>query len=227
MVSRWFKLKDKVVKLRKEGTSIGVINKEYGIPKSTLSCWFRKIKLNKQQKDKIYKNASIKMDMARKKALLWHHSQKESRVLKAKFEADTIINKIDVKDLAILELALSFLYLGEGSKDNLTSMGNANPLVLKFFIKAIERIYPNAKLGRCQLHLRSNQNELDAIKYWSKELNIEKSRFDFVKDKRIAKTKTYPTYYGVCVIRFTEISIQRRLLFISHKFCNIITGLDS
>ena len=57
MVSRWYKLRDEVVKLRKEGTSIGVINKKYGIPKSTLSCWFRKIQLSKRQKDKIYKEA--------------------------------------------------------------------------------------------------------------------------------------------------------------------------
>ena len=154
MVSRWFNLKNKVIKLRKKGTSIGVINKEYGIPKSTLSCWFRKIKLSKLQKDRIYNAASIKMDEARKKALLWHHSQKESRILKAKLEAGSIINRLNMNDLSILELALSFLYLGEGSKDNLTSMGNANPLVLKFFIKATKRIYPNAKLGRCQLQLR-------------------------------------------------------------------------
>lgn len=227
MVSRWFNLKNKVIKLRKKGTSIGVINKEYGIPKSTLSCWFRKIKLSKLQKDRIYNAASIKMDEARKKALLWHHSQKESRILKAKLEAGSIINRLNMNDLSILELALSFLYLGEGSKDNLTSMGNANPLVLKFFIKATKRIYPNAKLGRCQLHLRSDQDELDAIKYWSAKLNIDKNQFDFVKDKRIAKSKTYSTYHGVCVVRFTEIAIQRRLVFLSHDFCNIITGLDS
>jgi hypothetical protein len=227
MISRWFNLKDEVIKLRKEGTSIGVINKRYGIPKSTLSCWFRKIRLNKRQKNKIYKEASIKMDNARKKALLWHHSQKESRLLKAKLEADSVINKINTNDISVIELALSFLYLGEGSKNNLTSMGNTNPLVLNFFIKATKCIYPFAKLGRCQLHLRSDQNQLNAIKYWSKELGIDKSQFDFVKDKRIAKSKTYPHYHGVCVARFTEVAIQRRLLFLSHNFCNIITKLDS
>ena len=226
MISRWSNLKDDVIKLRKRGTSIGVINKRYGIPKSTLSCWFRKIKLTKHQKNEIYKKASIKMDNARKKALIWHHSQKESRILKAKLGADSVINKVNTNDIYILELALSLLYLGEGSKNDLTSMGNANPLVLNFFIKAVKRIYPSAKLGRCQLHLRSDQNELDAIKYWSKELKINKNQFDFVKDKRIAKSKTYPHYHGVCVARFTEVAIQRRLLFLSHKFCNIIANMD-
>ncbi|KKP46442.1 MAG: hypothetical protein UR39_C0016G0013 [Candidatus Woesebacteria bacterium GW2011_GWA1_33_30] len=227
MISRWFKLKDQAIKLRKEGTSIGVINKAYRIPKSTLSCWFRKIQLSKRQKDKIYKEASIKMDGARKKALLWHHSQKANRIKTAKNEADLVLEKINADDKSVLELALSFLYLGEGSKLNETSIGNANPLVLKFFINAIKKLYPNAKLGRCQLHLRSDQNELSAIKYWSKELNINEGEFSFVKDKRIAKTKTYQSYHGVCVIRFTEIAIQRRLLFLCHKFCNIISEMDS
>ncbi len=227
MVSRWFKFKDKVINLRKEGTSIGVINKEFGIPKSTLSCWFKKIKLNKFQKEKIYKLASIKMDSARKKALLWHHSQKEGRIKIAENEADAVLEKIDINDKSILELALSFLYLGEGAKTNETSIGNANPLVLRFFINAVKKVYPHAKLGRCQLHLRSDQNELDAIRYWSQELNINSSQFGFVKDKRIAKTKTYSDYHGVCVIRFSEVAIQRRLLFLCHKFCNIITELDS
>lgn len=227
MISQWSNLKDKVVKLRKEGTSIGVINKKYGIPKSTLSCWFRKIKLSKRQKNKIYKEASVKMENARKKALLWHHSQKESRILKAKLEADSVINKINTNNIFVLELALSLLYLGEGSKDSLTSMGNANPLVLIFFIKATKRIHPMAKLGRCQLHLRSDQNVSNEINYWSKELSIDKNQFDFIKDKRIVKSKTYSSYHGVCVIRFTEIAIQRRLVFLSHNFCNIIVGLDS
>jgi len=226
MVSRWYKLRDEVVKLRKEGTSIGVINKKYGIPKSTLSCWFRKIKLNKYQKDRIYKAASIRMDKAREKALLWHHSQKENRIKLAEKEADSVLSSINMNDLSVLEVALAFLYLGEGAKSNETSIGNANPLVLKFFINAIKKLYPNAKLGRCQLHLRSDQNELSAIKYWSKELNINEGEFSFVKDKRVAKTKTYQSYHGVCVIRFTEIAIQRRLLFLCHKFCNIIANMD-
>ncbi len=227
MVSQWFRYKDEVVKLRKQGTSIGVINKKYGIPKSTLSGWFRKIKLNKLQKERIYKAASIKMDNARKKALVWHHSQKENRIKKAEAEADLVFKKINTDDNVILELALSFLYLGEGAKKNETSMGNANPLVLKFFIKSVKKVYPHAKLGRCQLHLRSDQNELNAIRYWSQELNINPNQFGFVKDKRTAKTKTYSDYHGVCVVRFSEVAIQRRLLFLSHKFCNIITELDS
>jgi hypothetical protein len=63
---------------------------------------------------------------------------KKSRILKAS-KLISVINKINTSDLAILELALSFLYLGEGSKEKLTSIGNANPLVLRFLLMQLGR----------------------------------------------------------------------------------------
>lgn len=227
MISRWFKLKDEVIKLRKEGTSIGVINKMYGIPKSTLSVWFRKIKLNKYQKDRIYKSATIKMDEARKKAVLWHNKQKENRLKIAKLEAIETLNKLNTNDKNIIELALSLLYLGEGAKTKTTSLGNTNPQILKFFISAIKIVYEKSKMGKCELHLRSDQNEIEEIKHWSKELKISESNFSFVKDKRKIKSATYSNYHGVCVIRYNSVSIQRRLVFLSNEFCNIIASKDS
>lgn len=226
MASQWFILKDKVIKLRKEGTSIGVINKEYGIPKSTLSSWFRKIKLNKYQKGRIYKQASIKMENARKKAVLWHNNQKKIRLNQAKTEAFATLNKLDLKDKNIIELALSFLYLEEGAKTKVTSLGNTNPLILKFFITSINLIYKNVRISKCELHLRSDQDAMKEIKYWSNELKMPIDNFGFVKDKRKIKSPTYQDYHGVCVIRFNNIAIQRRLVFLSNEFCNIITNMD-
>lgn len=225
MISRWFKLREEVIKLRKAGTSIGVINKEYGIPKSTLSCWFRKIKLNKHQKDRIYKAATIKMDNARKKAVLWHNKQKADRIEKAKTDAYTTLNNLDVKDKNILELALSFLYLGEGAKSNVTSMGNSNPKTLKFLINAVDKLYGiKTKDIKCDIHIRSDQNAEELNKYWSKTLNIPIENFGKVSiDKRTVKSKTYEHYKGVCILRMGTLHIQRKLLFLSDAFCDKIS----
>lgn len=224
MVSRWFKLKDKVTELRKAGTSIGVINKQYGIPKSTLSVWFRKIKLNKSQRDKIYKEASIKMANARIKAVLWHNKQKADRLTKARLEANSTLNRLNFEDKDILELALSFLYLGEGSKTNLTSMANSNPKILKFFINAIDRLYKiKTQDIKCTIHIRSDQNGKSLNEYWSDTLKIPIKNFGKpLVDKRTVKSKTYPYYKGVCVLRIGTIHIQRKLLFLSDGFCDKI-----
>lgn len=227
MISKWYGLKSQAIKMREAGTSIREVEKLLKIPRSTLSGWFKDIKLTKSQKNKLDKKWREALNIARKKAVVWHNKQKENRILEAENEAALILSKLDTKNKNILELALSFLYLGEGTKTQSTSMGNANPIILRFFIAAVKQIYNGAKLGRCELHLRSDQNELKEIEYWSKELQIAQENFGFVKDKRIIKSKTYLDYHGVCVVRFTSIAIQRRLVFLSHKFCNIITELDS
>lgn len=227
MVSRSYEFKNKAINLRTEGKSIRDIQTQLGVPRSTLSGWLKDVVLTDRQKKRLNNKARLALVNSRQKALKWHHHQKQLRLTKADTEAEKTLNNIDVNDLNILELALSFLYLGEGAKKEVTSLGNTNPLILKFFIKSVKKVFPNSKLGKSELHLRSDQNERKEIDYWSKELNIDKNQFTYIKDKRVAKSKTYPEYHGVCVVRFTEVAIQRRLVFLSHKFCNIITELDS
>lgn len=227
MISQWYKLKASAISLRKNGVSIRKIENRLKIPRSTLSYWFKNINLTNSQKAKLNKNLGISLSKARKKALIWHKEQKEMHLAEAKAYAESFINRVDISDKNFVELALAFLYLGEGKKTGATSMGNSDPNILKFFILATINIFNDAKLAKCELHLRSDQNELDEIRYWSKQLSISSSNFSFVKDKRIAKSKTYLDYHGVCVVRFTSLSIQRKLMFLSRKFCNIISSLDA
>jgi len=134
MKSRWFELKPEAIKLRKEGFSIGKIERRLGVPRSTLSGWLKGIELSKKQKDKLmrdWRNALVK---AREKAVLWHNALKEKRLKLAEEQALKIVKTIDISDKKILELALAILYMGEGTKKKLeTSIGNSDPLILKFF----------------------------------------------------------------------------------------------
>jgi len=222
MISQWYELKPQAIKMRKNGASIRGIEKLLKVPRSTLSGWFKNIKLTKTQKIKLDINWQNAMNNARKKAVLWHNHQKELRIKKAQAEAVEILNKINSNDKSILELALAMLYLGEGDKTQSTSMANSNPLTIKFFIKCLERIFGiETNLLTFELHLRSNQDESDAIDYWSKMLDINPNRFGYVKDKRIAKTKTYPNYKGVCVVICGRIAIQRRLVHLAEEFSKI------
>lgn len=227
MRSQWFEYKDLVIKLRTDGTSIGDINKKYKIPKSTLSGWFRKIKLSPKQRRVIYDKSSIKMASARKKAVLWHNHQKELRLNLANKEATNSLVQIDIGNKHIIELALSFLYLGEGSKQGETSLGNTNPKILLFFIESLEILYNiNRHDLKCSLHIRSDQNPNLLLKYWSNILNIPIKNFSKTSiDKRTVKSKTYPDYKGVCVIRPGGLHIKRKLMFLSEQFCDKITNI--
>jgi hypothetical protein len=227
VISKWYELKDKAIKLRSKGKSIGSIELKLGIPRSTLSGWFKNIQLTDVQKEKLKAKMLSALVKSRRKAILWHNSQKELHLQEAERQADLVLKGINTKNKNVVELALSLLYLGEGSKNGTTSLGNSNPLILNFFIASIKSVYGIDKnSARCELHLRSDQDEVQVINFWSKELQIPKEKFIYTKDKRTIKSATYPNYMGVCVVRFNKIAIMRRLMFLSQKFCNIISATD-
>jgi len=224
MQSRWFQLKSKAISLRKQGKSIRNIEVLLGIPRSTLSGWFKNIKLTSLQYkslDEKHKEALIK---ARGKAVAWHNQQKKNRLRLAEIEAEETLTKIrDNKET--IELALALLYLGEGFKKSpKTGMGNSDPLILKFFLKTILNIYKiNIEKIRFELHIRADQNPETIRRYWSKELGAPLSRFKSVSiDKRTIGKSTYSDYKGVCVIDCGNIAIQRKLVYIGRKFCERI-----
>lgn len=225
MKSKWFGLKPKAIRLRCKGASIRKVEKLLKIPRSTLSGWFKDVKLSKQQKIKLKNNWINALDKARTKAVIWHNLQKEARLNHADKQASDVLSLINLNDKSILELALALLYIGEGFKTSSgTGMGNSDPLILKFFIKALRKCYDfDISKISCELHLRADQNADTIRKYWSKQLNLPLTSFRSISiDKRTIGSSTYPTYYGVCVIRCGNIAIQRRLIFLAQKFCKKI-----
>jgi hypothetical protein len=222
MISRWYESKGKALSLRKNGISIGEIERRLGVPRSTLSGWLRNVELSQKQKEKLTQNWKDALTRARKKAILWHNDQKKNRLLEAKNQALKTLAAIDATDKNILELALAILYMGEGTKRKTeTSMGNSNPLILRFFLAAMKALYGiNPKEIKCQLSLRADQNPEKMKIFWSKELDIPINNFGYVNlDQRTAGSKTYPDYKGVCYVICGGVAIQRKLICLSEMFC--------
>ena len=145
----------------------------------------------------------------------------------AEHEALDVLQEINLHNKIILEIALAMLYLGEGSKNNLTSLGNTNPLIVKFFIKSVEVLFNIDKSQiRSEIHLRNDQDGNKMIRYWSSQLGIPKSKFIAIKDKRPVKSKTYSNYKGVCVVRCGKIAIQRRITYLGEEFCRKVIAMD-
>lgn len=221
MQSKWFKLKPKALILRKKGKSIRDIEVSLGIPRSTLSGWFKNVKLTISQNKVLmekHKNALVK---ARKIAVAWHNQQKADRLKFAENEADKTLLKIG-RDKEIMELGLALLYLGEGFKKSpRTGMGNSDPLILRFFLKIMLNVYKiSIEKIRFDLHIRADQNPELMKKYWAQELEVPLNRFRTVSiDKRTIGKSTYSDYKGVCVIDCGNIAVQRKLVYIGRKFC--------
>jgi hypothetical protein len=198
------------------------------IPRSTLSGWFKEIKLSEQQKTVLARNHLKGLAEARRKAIIWHNSQKANRIKTALLDAQDIVNRLKISNRDLLDLALAILYFGEGFKSptSQTAIGNSNPLILKFFLTVIKRNY-NLDISKikCELHLRADQNPLVLKRYWSRELKLPLKNFTGVSvDKRTKGTTTYPSYKGVCVVRCGNTAIQRKLLALSMLFCEQVVS---
>ncbi len=222
MKSKWYELKEDAIMLRKSGVSIGKIESRLGIPRSTLSGWFKGIKLTAKQIRKIEREWRNDLKKARKKAVIWHNAQKRKRLEAAEKAAKKVLNDIDLNNLSFFELALAFLYLGEGSKRNSeTAIGSSDPKILKFFLAGLKNIYDiDISKIRCELYLRADQNPKKIRNYWSKTLNIPLNNFRQINiDKRTKGTKTYSYYKGVCNLRCGNVAIQRKLMSLAELFC--------
>lgn len=227
MKSQWYELKEDAVSLRKQGFSIGKIERDLGITRSTLSGWFRNIKLTKKQKEKLLQNQKDALVQARKKAVVWHNAQKNRRLEEAERSAKKTLESIDMTNRAFLDLALAFLYLGEGSKKNVeTSIGSSDANILNFFLAGLKKIYHiDKRKVRCELYLRADQNPDKIKRYWSKELGIPLDNFRQVNiDKRTRGIATYSYYKGVCNLRCGNVAIQRKLVSLAKLFCEKVTS---
>ena len=227
MASQWSHMKERATSMRKRGTSIRAIEAKLGVPKSTLSYWLKDIPLADYQRRDLERRNRLGLVKARKEAVKWHNAQKAARLEKASSEAAQTLQMIDISNDAIAELALAFLYLGEGMKAHRTAMGNSDPVLLRFFVNMLRRIYnvPTQEM-KCELHLRADQDPKSAITFWAGALDIPTINFGRpIIDIRTRGRSTYAHYKGVCVVRCSRVAIQRKLGYIASNFCQQAAGI--
>lgn len=202
-----------------------VIEREYGIPRSTLSGWFRGIKLTESQRTNLMKNQQDGWEKARKSAVKWHNNQKQNRLLEAEHAAAEVLGRISITP-ELLDITLAMLYFGEGAKNNTTSISNSNPVVLRFVLAVLKVNYGvETEQIRCDLHLRADQDGSAIQQYWQEELSLPASCFRYIAyDKRTIGKATYDGYMGVCVVTCSKIAIQRKLISLYNQFCSRVSA---
>jgi len=214
--------------MRKSGMSIKDIEKKLGIPRSTLSGWFKTIVMNQTHVARLQKNKEEAWANARVNALIWHKSQKAIRIATAEAEAQKVMDRIEINN-DVLDLAFAMLYLGEGAKSGGTSIASSDPKILQFALATLNRVYGTSRDSiLCELHLRMDQDETELKHFWSKELRIPIGNFRYVAfDKRSEGRSTYDHYKGVCVLQCRDIAIQRKLVALYNLFCEKVESLET
>lgn len=215
------RLKKQAIALRRQGTSIVVIERTLRVARSTLSGWLKDVPLTSVQREKLTQGSLSGLTKARAASIKVKRDQKRERIQLAANEARQTLQQIP-ESANTLELALAMLYWGEGAKSGGMSLGNSDPVLLRFFITAIWHCYdvPKEKI-RCQLHLRMDQDAKELTEYWAATLGLPVTAFmPALYDKRTANKPTYPHYKGVCQVYYGSIALQRRLSFVYTYYCS-------
>lgn len=204
-----------------------VIEKRFGIPRSTLSLWFKDVEMSEKHKTQLKKNSADGWVKARVKAVESHQAKKALRLLQAKQEALETLDKIELSG-PVLDLAFAMLYMGEGAKTDTTALASSDPTILRFVLKVLRLNYAiTPEMIRCDLHLRMDQDGEKLTDYWAMQLNIPNKQFKYIAyDKRSEGKPTYDHYKGVCVITCHRVAIQRKLIYLYTMFCEKVNMLD-
>ena len=218
-------LKNKAIRLRKNGLSYSSISKIIIVPKSTLSDWLKNISLTIEQRNNLSKKIKQGQIQGAK-------ASRDKRVLisnQIKSYAINEIRKIDKKEMLMLGV---MLYWGEGSKQSDRNISqpvefvNSNPKMCKFFIKWITKIIGvsvNDLVFRVYINESKKNRCNEYINIWSDIINIssERIKVSFTKDrhsnlKRIGKDE-YKGQLRIVVKRSTN--LNRRIAGLIDGIC--------
>lgn len=213
------KIKEKAIKLRKQGRTYSEIQKSLGtrIPKSTLSYWCCKIELPKKHRDRIRELILRNAHKGREVALIVNRVKREKYLKSVADRNKHLAKALRNKDIAKITLAM--LYLGEGGKNQRGSLlfGNSDPFIISLFLSSLRYCYNiDESKFRCTLMCRADQNTKKLEKFWSNITKIPLSQFyKFRKDARtIGKPTKKKDYKGVCKIDYFSSDLYTELMMI-------------
>jgi hypothetical protein len=167
-------------KLRREGNTYSDIQKilDSDFHKSTLSLWFKDIKLNLDEQSRLKQNIDKKLKIAQEKFVA------NSKIRRIKYFG--LLKKRNAHLLPLInsdiqKLLLSILYLGEGAKTKSTqnlSLASSNPKIIELYLSLLKTcfILDNSKF-RIRIQCRSDQNIEKLEDYWKNITKISSKQF--------------------------------------------------
>jgi len=176
-------LREKTINLRKRGYSYGMITKELGIAKGTLSNWLQKISYT-PNKEVLRRVGEARMKMAETK-----RKQMLDNIQIMKQLARKEIGKISNRDLFLLGVGL---YLGDGEKtyENIR-ITNSDPKIIKIAMRWFQEICGfKMKNFIPSVHLYPDNDIEESLNYWARITGIPKKQFNKTQiDRRSNKSE--------------------------------------
>lgn len=220
--------KEKVVALRRQGQSIGVIASLFGMSKSTVSSWCKDITLTQKQIERIFNKAKDKSVRALIKYQEVARVERQSKIVELMAEGRKDVGELFSRDLYIIGLGL---YWAEGYKKGNDELGftNMDPFIIKTLIRWLKENYKveNHRFTlRVSINIQHKQRENEIIKYWSNQTKISSNQFtktSFVKTKTTKQYSNYDSHFGTLRVKVRRATDLRRKIMgsiqaLSEKF---------
>lgn len=188
-------LKQRAVKLRKNGLSYKEIKEKIPVAKSSLSLWLKSVPLKPEYRQRLYTKQIEVLSRG-------PNSQRERR----KREIEKIIQEAakEIKSPSIETLRLfgAALYWAEGSKNKKFEITNSDPHLILFFVKWVEKVFKLSPLNfKIRLNIYPQQNEKKIKKFWSYLTGIPLENFGKTFIKPISSGyKKNNLYYGTAKV---------------------------
>jgi hypothetical protein len=188
--------------LRQSGWSLGKIQKEMGIPKTTIQSWISDIVISEELQKVIKKTALLALQEGRIKA---QGINKEKKVENEKKNLEKGIERIGTLSDKELFIAGVALYWGEGFKnkhEHRLGFCNSDPHMVKFYLNWLEKCLAVEKkdlVARLTVN-RIYENQIEKLEnYWSQATAIPLSQFTkpFYQNTKWKKQYNQDNYHGV------------------------------
>lgn len=212
-------LKSQAIKLRKLGLTYSLIQEQLDvkIPKSTLSFWFKNIKLSVSAKTENKRLSTLATEKSRILAV------KANKIIRQKY-LDTLSTRYEhlkekIKDKNTALIALSMIYLGEGGKSRTgsVSIGNSDQNVIRLFLYLLNICFDIDKSKfRCTVQCRADQDTQELEKFWSEITGIPLTQFykTCIDPRTIGKPSRKLDYKGVCRLDYFSADIFNSIMTI-------------
>lgn len=218
-------IKQNVRTLRQGGLTYGEIQKKLHvkIPNSTLSYWCKNIVLSDTQTCRIEKLIIRNRSAARNMAVMANKIRR-NKYLNSIYKENLNLKKL-IRDKNIAKIALSLLYLAEGTKNQGSiTFGNSNPDIILLFLHLLKQCYLlDLKKFRCTVQCRADANISALEKFWSRITGIPKNQFykARVDARTIGKISINKDYKGVCRLDYFSAHIYNEVTAIAQILCSI------
>jgi transposase-like protein len=203
--------KQKILALIREGVSYSKIQRDFGVPKSTLSYW---VSSQGTVRDTSKQKAHLELARAASAASL--RAKKVARLNLAVKSAQEIGAALSIEQTEIGKSLLAMLYWAEGGKqDGNMKFTNTDPDLVYLFLELLRKHY---QIDESRLHVallvHPYHNQGEVIDFWSDKLKINKSQFwkVYIKPRSGLRKEYRRNFYGICNVHYASCAIQRELI---------------